>query len=233
MPDLETAIIQMYEDISLTDELTDKAAQVLLKWGEKQVETLVETYPNEMVFEVYYKQLRRLMRAINRFLGQRPHMDAQRQLDYMEKIIEPAQVMGFTLSPERIQTYIEQPAIADNPVEALLDLFERVEADTSVPEPESAPIAASAPVSTPDKPQERRRGLSRLLQSKEEEEILLQTIMTCPECGQTREETMPTDQREFLYQCHNCATFLRPKLGDHCVYCSYGSVKCPLEQRKV
>jgi hypothetical protein len=38
---------------------------------------------------------------------------------------------------------------------------------------------------------------------------------------------MPTDACQFFYECVQCKTVLRPKAGDCCVFCSYGSVKCP------
>ena len=31
----------------------------------------------------------------------------------------------------------------------------------------------------------------------------------------------------FLYECGSCKTLLRPKPGDCCVFCSYGSLKYP------
>ena len=56
---------------------------------------------------------------------------------------------------------------------------------------------------------------------------ILNSIITCPECGAQEEEKMPTDSCQFFYDCTNCGKVLRPKKGDCCVYCSYGSVKCP------
>ena len=38
---------------------------------------------------------------------------------------------------------------------------------------------------------------------------------------------MPTDACQFFYDCINCGALLRPKAGDCCVFCSYGSVVCP------
>jgi hypothetical protein len=38
---------------------------------------------------------------------------------------------------------------------------------------------------------------------------------------------MPTDTCWFFYECAGCHTLLRPKAGDCCVFCSYGSAKCP------
>ena len=32
---------------------------------------------------------------------------------------------------------------------------------------------------------------------------------------------------QYFYECSNCKTLLRPKPGDCCVFCSYGSKKCP------
>lgn len=55
----------------------------------------------------------------------------------------------------------------------------------------------------------------------------LKSVITCPDCGFGKEEEMPTDSCVFFYKCENCQAFLKPKQGDCCVYCSYGSVKCP------
>jgi hypothetical protein len=60
--------------------------------------------------------------------------------------------------------------------------------------------------------------------------VQLESTITCPACGFAKEETMPTETCQFLYRCTNCETILRPKPGDCCVYCSYGSVPCPSKQ---
>jgi hypothetical protein len=31
----------------------------------------------------------------------------------------------------------------------------------------------------------------------------------------------------FMYRCTRCGALLRPRGDDCCVFCSYGSVKCP------
>lgn len=61
--------------------------------------------------------------------------------------------------------------------------------------------------------------------------IQTQSIITCPNCGFRKEETMPMDSCQFFYKCENCHTILKPKQGDCCVYCSYGSAKCPSIQK--
>ncbi|PLP99368.1 GDCCVxC domain-containing (seleno)protein [Cupriavidus pauculus] len=58
-------------------------------------------------------------------------------------------------------------------------------------------------------------------------EILRESILTCPHCGFARKEVMPTDACQYYYECGNCAAILQPKDGDCCVFCSYGTVKCP------
>lgn len=55
----------------------------------------------------------------------------------------------------------------------------------------------------------------------------LESVLTCPQCGFARTEIMPTDACQFFYQCEGCKAILKPKGGDCCVFCSYGSVKCP------
>jgi hypothetical protein len=55
----------------------------------------------------------------------------------------------------------------------------------------------------------------------------LTSILRCPSCGAEREETMPTDACQIVYVCPSCQATLRPRSGDCCVFCSYGSVPCP------
>lgn len=57
------------------------------------------------------------------------------------------------------------------------------------------------------------------------------STITCPGCGTTTEATMPTGSCQFFWDCPACDTVLRPKAGDCCVFCSYGSVPCPPVQK--
>ena len=57
--------------------------------------------------------------------------------------------------------------------------------------------------------------------------IELESEITCPECGHKKKEIMPTDACVHFYECENCKTLLKPLQGDCCVFCSYGTVKCP------
>ena len=57
--------------------------------------------------------------------------------------------------------------------------------------------------------------------------VVLESIITCPSCGFAKQETMPTDACQWFYECVGCKSLLKPKRGDCCVFCSYGTVKCP------
>jgi len=60
----------------------------------------------------------------------------------------------------------------------------------------------------------------------------LQSIITCPHCGHSKEETMPTDACQWFYECEQCNAELKPMAGDCCVFCSYGTNKCPPMQQQ-
>src|ERR1700745_755982 len=56
---------------------------------------------------------------------------------------------------------------------------------------------------------------------------ILRSTITCPICGHRFEEEMPTNACVFFFECPSCKATLKPKDGDCCVFCSYGSVPCP------
>jgi len=58
------------------------------------------------------------------------------------------------------------------------------------------------------------------------------SVISCPECGHQKEEDMPVDACQIFYECENCHAILRPKKGDCCVFCSYGTNPCPPIQKQ-
>ncbi|MCZ6721002.1 MAG: GDCCVxC domain-containing (seleno)protein [Proteobacteria bacterium] len=58
----------------------------------------------------------------------------------------------------------------------------------------------------------------------------IRSTITCPGCGHAATEIMPTDACQYFYDCKACGELLKSKPGDCCVYCSYGTVPCPLVQ---
>ena len=59
---------------------------------------------------------------------------------------------------------------------------------------------------------------------------ILQTIMKCPNCRTTETVTMDPKIPGDFFTCKECEKTHEPRLGDCCVYCSYGSVNCPAVQ---
>ncbi|MGG7034951.1 MAG: GDCCVxC domain-containing (seleno)protein [Flavobacterium sp.] len=57
--------------------------------------------------------------------------------------------------------------------------------------------------------------------------VELRSTISCPHCDHKKDEIMPTNACQYFYECENCKQIIKPKQGDCCVYCSYGSVKCP------
>jgi hypothetical protein len=62
------------------------------------------------------------------------------------------------------------------------------------------------------------------------QELILISKITCPSCGQSKVELIDNTQLR-RYVCGSCSTVLLPKVGDCCICCSYGSVKCISKQR--
>ena len=58
-------------------------------------------------------------------------------------------------------------------------------------------------------------------------EASIKSEITCPECGHKKMEEMPTDVCLLTYTCEKCTTVLHPREGDCCVFCTYGTHKCP------
>ncbi|QDI74984.1 MULTISPECIES: GDCCVxC domain-containing (seleno)protein [Leisingera] len=59
------------------------------------------------------------------------------------------------------------------------------------------------------------------------EDPILTSTLTCPSCGHQATERMPQDACQWFHECPGCRSLLRPRPGDCCVFCSYGTVPCP------
>jgi hypothetical protein len=57
--------------------------------------------------------------------------------------------------------------------------------------------------------------------------VIAESTITCPSCGMSKTETMPTDACQFFYDCKGCGRLLRQKQGDCCVFCSFGTMPSP------
>jgi len=80
-----------------------------------------------------------------------------------------------------------------------------------------------------DDPQNRRRlpnsaGTGQFLLMADQSEV------RCPVCGHRERFSMPENACVVVLDCPACGERLRPKPGDCCVFCSYGSTPCPPTQ---
>jgi hypothetical protein len=57
--------------------------------------------------------------------------------------------------------------------------------------------------------------------------VITRSTITCPSCHERFEEEMPTEACQYFWECPACHQVAKPQPGDCCVYCSYGTVKCP------
>jgi hypothetical protein len=58
-----------------------------------------------------------------------------------------------------------------------------------------------------------------------------EAIVRCPHCGTETPDTMPVDSCVWFWECPACLALVKPKPGDCCVFCSYGTAPCPPKQR--
>ncbi len=58
-------------------------------------------------------------------------------------------------------------------------------------------------------------------------DVISDSQLTCPKCGFQETLTMPTDACQWFHECNGCHVLLKPKAGDCCAFCSYGTVPCP------
>ena len=61
-------------------------------------------------------------------------------------------------------------------------------------------------------------------------DVILETTIKCPNCGEEEMVMMPTDRCIRRFECNNCNLVLEPKDDDCCVFCSYAETKCPSKQ---
>lgn len=57
--------------------------------------------------------------------------------------------------------------------------------------------------------------------------MILVSSVTCPHCNARHEATMPEDACQIMLDCPACRRAIRPRPGQCCVFCSWGTVPCP------
>jgi hypothetical protein len=127
----DDALQALYEDASLRDELGDEEANTLLKWAAGELAKLGDA--DESVFEEKTRELRRLLRGMNRFVGRRAEITAQADDTALLKLSEHANALGYALSPDQLAEFAAQGAALDgvSAVQALTRLISGTAADAA------------------------------------------------------------------------------------------------------
>lgn len=110
---LQMALEQMMEDESLTDELSSEAAMALLDWGRLKLRQQADSAPDPMTFQARFKQLRFLLRSINRFTGGRYDMDLDEQREGVRKILDSARLLGYHAPYGLVARYLDRQESLD------------------------------------------------------------------------------------------------------------------------
>jgi len=82
---IQRLVEQLYENERLTGNLTDEPAKILLKWGEQQIRDLAQTHSDQAELEKLAYQLQRVIRSINRLVGQKADLS---ETDMVERLLE-------------------------------------------------------------------------------------------------------------------------------------------------
>lgn len=141
---------RLYESASLRDDLNDPEAEVLLKWGEAQVERIALEYPHD--FEQSCRFMRQVLKNINRFVGQREFNEREGQAEYLGKVTMyfPKLAWEHITEEQLFAAMPEDKTDMAGTLNAILNLLTPPNASTASPESlppntESAALADNPP----------------------------------------------------------------------------------------
>lgn len=111
---IEEAVMRLFEDSSLTEDLTDNAAEILQQWGEAQLRKLGQKHDDIELFEDDFKLLRKVMKGISRYTWRRKEMMPEEICDYVEqRIVERSKPFGCRVHPDHLKMYLDRQATLD------------------------------------------------------------------------------------------------------------------------
>ena len=93
--DPKDAIIRFVEDMSLYDALTEDQTNVLHQWGEGQLRLRANRMTDPEAFEAWFGDLRGVLKMVNRYMGKRHELDAEKKHKYIEHLVDKAQTAGY------------------------------------------------------------------------------------------------------------------------------------------
>jgi len=60
--------------------------------------------------------------------------------------------------------------------------------------------------------------------------MIIESILTCPNCGNKVKDEMLENTCQFSYQCKSCDTRIKTIKGECCIFCCFGDYPCPQAQ---
>lgn len=152
MIDLETATTRLYEDPSITEDLIDEEAQLLLGWAAQRLPDLIARAPDEVTFDESFAALRQIVKGLNRLIGQRETIDTT---FVFPRLIEAATRLELPFSEAQATAYHEAIASLSrlDALHYVIDLFtpKLFALSSSEPAPVNPPEDRSE--DTPDEPE--------------------------------------------------------------------------------
>lgn len=143
----ERALERLYEESSARDELDDHEAEILLQWGETQIQRLADQNLDDESFDEAYAQVVKLLTRMNRLAARRADLPLEDQQTSLVRIAESASAVGLAIPEAQLAAYLEQPVAQDGSthIQSLITLVAGSAADSSGVEPMPASTASSEP----------------------------------------------------------------------------------------
>lgn len=130
MSDLEQQIQaeqqRLYEVSSLTDEMEDSTAQVLLEWASAQIPQLAS---DGSQLESRAKKLRRVVGAVNYFIGNGRRMSPEQMPEHLDLIHQSASSVGYPIQ-DKLMSPLAQELAGQSPDDMLIIIIAWIENDS-------------------------------------------------------------------------------------------------------
>ncbi len=96
----EDALMGLYEDASLRDELVDDDAETLYHWAEAQIARIDAEFVDDAAFEEAVSALRRVLDGVNHVIGERAVKTAEENNQALAQIADSAKKIGCNVRLE-------------------------------------------------------------------------------------------------------------------------------------
>lgn len=145
--EVQEQISRLYEDESLTDELNDEEATLLLEWGEASLNRLMFT--DSIDPDAFGTSLRHMLRRINRYVGKRSYEDEIGEADAMADMLAWLEKNGFNVTEAQLRaTMPDDVGDMMGTLQAILSLLPPPTPPMSKP----APLPPASPLPLPPLP---------------------------------------------------------------------------------